>query len=637
MDVSQTARPALVIALAVAMCVGVGLATRQPQASAGDLNRLAQRFSFAESDVNGEPPGARAERAVQPQLEHIRAWISAVGASAGLGDFDGDRLSNEACLVDPRDDSVSVLPVPGHPRPFVPFALVPHGVAYDARTTAPMGCVAADLNADGYTDVLVYFWGREPLAYLRRPGSPLGPDPFVPVDVVPGPAQIRNSTTANVLDIDGDGHLDLFIGNYFPDGARVLDPTAAHDPLMAMQDSMSNARNAGANVILRFDSLSTVDGIVRPVYTDASSALTYDESHGWTLATGAQDLNGDGRPELYIANDFGPDYLLLNESTPGRIRFSELRGRRGAGTPKSKVVGADSFKSMGVTYTDLNGDGRPDLVVSNITTARGLEESNFAFVSTDTGPLTSGVAPYRDESEELGLSRSGWAWDIKAADFDGDGTDELVQAVGFVAGNTNRWAQLQELAITDDLLVRYPGAWPNFPTGTDIAGHQRDLFFARDVSGRYEDLAEALGISNAGPTRSVAVGDVDHDGKPDVLLANQWARSQFLHNTGPDRAYLGLRVLLPATGPAPAALPRPAIGAAVAVTKPDGTVLRAQLFPANGHTGGNAPELLFGLGAGLTQSVDVTITWRDGGGLHGMTTALQPGWHDITLGTPSAG
>lgn len=635
MNAPTTVRRTAVALLAIALCVAAGLATRIPRASGAGLASLAARFSFTEADIDSAPPGARTERPVEPQLEHLRSWISAVGASAGLADFDGNGLSDDACLVDPRDDSVTIRPVPTRSGAYAPVRLGYAGVAVNPATTAPMGCMPADLNEDGYADLLVYFWGRTPVAFLRRPGTPLSPTAFLAVDVVGNPARIWNSTSANAADLDGDGHLDLFIANYFPDGARVLDPAATHDPLMKMQDSMSDAANAGRNAILRLDHFDTVDGVRVPRYSDASAALTDKQSRSWTLATGAQDLTGDGLPELYVANDFGPDYLLLNRSTPGHLAFREISGSRDATEPKSKVIGHDSFKSMGVAYTDLNADGRPDILVSNITAERGLQESQSAFVSTGTGPI-SDTAPYRDESESLGLSRSGWGWDIKAADFDGDGTDEIVQAVGFVKGTTNRWAELQELAMSNDLAVREPAAWPNFPAGTDIAGHERDPFFVRRADGRYVDIARQLGIDNPGVSRGIAIGDVDHDGRPDMLVANQWANSQFFHNTGPERAYLGLRLLLPAAPGVAGARPRPAIGAAVTVTGPNGEVSRAQLFPANGHTGVNAPELLFGLGprTPATGPVSVSVAWRDAGGLHRLTTDLTPGWHDLVL-TPA--
>ncbi|GLY30379.1 CRTAC1 family protein [Kineosporia sp. NBRC 101731] len=622
-------RPGLLVgALALALCVVAGLLTRLPAASAGVKTDLAGRFGFEVSDANADPAGARTIRPVQPALEHIRSWISAVGAGGGLADLDGDGLPDERCLVDPRDDSVTVASVPGAPGAHSSFSLEPVGLEYDSSTTAPMGCMPGDLNEDGWTDVLVYFWGRTPVAYLREPETPLGAAGFVATDIVDEPGRIWNSTTANLVDLDGDGRLDLLIGNYFPDGARVLDTSAANDPLMRMQSSMSVASNAGVNRVLRLTGLRDAGAVDAPVYEDVSSALNAEESRGWTLATGAQDLDADGLPELYLANDFGRDFLLHNESRPGRISFSQLRGSRGPLDPKSKVLGNDSFKSMGVAFTDLNADARPDILVSNITTEFALQESNFAFTSTDDAALEQGRAPYTDDSQNLGMARTGWAWDIKAADFDGDGSDEIVQALGFVRGDTNRWANLQELAMTNDMALQHPGAWPDFEPGDDIAGHQRDQFLVRDGSGRFTDIGEQIGLRDDAVSRGVAIGDTDHDGRPDALIAKQWGRSEYLHNSGPERSYLGLHLTLPARGAN--GRPRDAVGARVTVTLPDGTTRRQQLYPANGHTGVNAPELLFGLGT-ERDPVGVEVSWRDETGSHTVLKSLSPGWHDLTL------
>src|SRR5262249_31989163 len=190
-------------------------------------------------------------------------------------------------------------------------------------------------------------------------------------------------------------------------------------------------------------------------------------------------------------------------STPGHVRLESVRGRRDLTTPKSQTLGYDSFKGMGVTFSYPNGTGLPMIVVSNITDEFGLQESNFAFIPTGPGSqLLAGRLPFRNDSERLGLSRSGWSWDVKAGDFDNAGRDEFLQASGFLRGTRNRWPLLQELAIGNDNLVHDPRFWPLFKPGDDVAGHDLDAFWALGPGGRYVNLAPALGLAEASNSRA---------------------------------------------------------------------------------------------------------------------------------------
>src|SRR5215210_4438062 len=150
----------------------------------------------------------------------------------------------------------------------------------------------------------------------------------------------------------------------------------------------------------------------------------------------------------------------------------------GCSTPASKVLGHDSFKGMGVDFADINGDGILDMYVSNIAQNYALEESHFVWVSTgDLAPIRDGVAPWVDRGESLGLSRSGWGWDTRFADFDGDGVPEALQAIGFLRGEKNRWPELHELAMGNDNNMNYPAAWPHFTPGDELSGNLHDPFF----------------------------------------------------------------------------------------------------------------------------------------------------------------
>src|SRR5580765_1545614 len=144
-----------------------------PTLPAAEENVLAARFSFrrfALPEVPDHPP-YKLVRQVHPSLERISAWISSLGAAATLADLDGDGLPNDLIYVDPRTDLVTVTPAPGTGERYKPFALDSAFWShndYDLSTIAPMGTVAGDFNEDGLIDIMVYFWGRTPLIYLRK-------------------------------------------------------------------------------------------------------------------------------------------------------------------------------------------------------------------------------------------------------------------------------------------------------------------------------------------------------------------------------------------------------------------------------------------------------------------------------------
>ncbi|MBU8900208.1 RNA-binding protein [Corallococcus sp. H22C18031201] len=632
---------------------------RLPAQDAPERAAAVARFHFVREPlpVATPRPPERFIREVNPSLQRIQGWISAVGAAVALHDLDADGLSNDVCYVDTRTDQVIVAPAPGTPARYVPFTLDAAPLAWNGRTMAPMGCLPADLNEDGWADVVVYYWGRTPLAFLQRPGEPgrpsvLSAERFVRQELVPGGARFFTNA-ATFADMDGDGHPELILGNYFPDGAQLLDVHATEPD--EMQDSMTRAFNGGSDHWLRW--VSATSGETPSVtFTEVTGLLDDPEveslvSHGWTLALGAADLDGDGLPELYIANDFGPDRLLHNRSQPGKFHFALLEGRKSLGTPNSKVLGRDSFKGMGVDFGDTNGDGLLDLFVSNISAEFSLFESHFLFESTgELSRMREGVAPYVDTSEERGVARSGWGWDTRFGDFDNDGVLEATQATGFLSGTVDRWPELQELATANDSRLRHPESWPRFQAGDDLSGHQHNPFYVRDAAGRYQDLATDVGLEATDVTRGIATADVDGDGALDLAVANQWAPSYLVHNRAPaPGAFLGLRLLRPVGGDAggtvtvvPGLPPEggkatPVIGAAAEVLLPDGRHLVGQVDGGNGHSGKRSPELHFGLGSlPIDTPITVRVSWRSTSGtLQHQQLSLTPGWHTLLLGRAS--
>ncbi|HEX6292807.1 MAG TPA: CRTAC1 family protein [Herpetosiphonaceae bacterium] len=616
---------------------------RLPELPDAERAALRSRFAFKTStlpELSGYP--SRTLRSVHPGLARNVAWISTVGAAVALHDLDGDGLPNDVCYVDTRINQVVIAAAPGTPPRYQPFALDPAPLAYDAATTAPMGCLPGDFNEDSAADLLVYYWGRTPILFLKQgqaTGDALSSASYARRELTTS-REIWNTNAASLADVDGDGHVDILIGNYFPDGMRVLDHSATDGA--EMQRSMSRAYNGGRNRLFLWAGATATE---QPDARFKEQVGAFDDygGSGWTLALGAADLDGDLLPEIYIANDFGPDRLLHNRSQPGAPAFALLEGKRTLTTPHSKVLGRDSFKGMGVDFGDMNGDGLLDIYVSNIAAEFALEESHFLYASTGKlDQMKQGIAPYEDQSEPLGLSRSGWGWDSRLDDFDNDGTLEALQATGFLKGTVNRWPELHELAMSNDTLLDKTRHWPEFHPGDDLSGHQHDPFFVRASDGRYYDLAEDIGIARPVVSRGIATADVDGDGRQDYAVAHQWAASSFYHNrSASGDQFLGLHLRLPVEPMSTTVTPghlqaagRPAIGAEATVYLPDGRTLVEQVDGGNGHSGKRSPDLHFGLGQ-LTPDtpVRVDLRWRTPRGeTRSETLTLTPGWHTVQLG-----
>jgi hypothetical protein len=620
-------------------------------AEAGDASATAAKYSFKELPI-AMPPGYEQQkmndiRQVNPAYYKIRSWMSAVGASVAINDLTGHGRPDGMCLVDTRTNDVILTYTPTAPQAdrFTPFVLDPAPLPID-DTMAPTGCVPGDFTGDGRIGLLVYYWGRTPILFLPKTGATtVAPGAYQPQEVVSGvdtggkyTGPQWNTDAVAVADLNGTGHPSIVVGNYFPDGG-ILDVHGQNN--VQMPNSLSSANNGGGLHFLRWTGATTGESPAVH-YTEDKDAVPFHDSTGWTLALGTADLTGAGKADLYDGNDFGHGHLLYNVSTPDRLKFTEAYGEGSPTTPKSFILGNGSFKGMGVDFADLDAKGHFDFLVSDITQPWGLQESNFVFRNDTTSnaqmaaKLASGTAPFTQIASDTGLAWSGWAWDVKMGDFLNAGRQDVVQALGFINGKTDRWPWMQEMATMNDDLLANPAMWPNFQPGDDVSGHQVFAFFAKNHNGKYVNINKKLGFdTDDTPTRGIAMADTTGTGKLDFAVARQWGTPSFYANTSPNIGdHLTLNLYRPtADGQANTGLQgpgSPAYGTTVTVHTP-GHPQIAQLDGGSGHDGYRSFQVRFGLGMDMAPQ-QVTITWHDTtGALHTQDTTLPGGTHTLML------
>lgn len=345
------------------------------------------------------------------------------------------------------------------------------------------GCFALDYDNDGFEDLYLTSWG--PNGFYHNNGDGTFGEPF---SAGPESNEIW-STGAVPGDFDRDGNVDLLVVRYLDFDYRKVplcgDPRTGERSYCG-PDSFAPApsmiwRNRGDGAfedLSRSSGIAAADGSARP--------------HAKGLGAIAADLDDDGWLDVFVANDMEPNFLFLNRSGgSGELRFEELGVSQGVATSADGAI----QDSMGVACGDFDGDGRLDLLVTNyylegVTFYRNLGPQGFVDATRAIGLL----APTR---RVLG-------WGTGFFDFDNDGLLDLFTANGHVQ----------------------PEPGPGVPYAMNAQVFQ-------NVAGeRFEEVSDGAGsyFHSQWNGRGAAFGDIDNDGKIDIIVVHHHQPMAILKN-----------------------------------------------------------------------------------------------------------
>ncbi len=585
---------------------------------------------------------------VDPRVRHVAKWVLSVGDGVAVGDVDNDGdLDLFLTHVLKREEERAALylnvTVPGGPLRFervrVPAL---EAVAHHPEEQGLIsGGVFADIDNDGDQDLLLSVaFGSSRVLQNRLVDD--GALQLLDVTEEAGLGDHAVSMGVTVLDVDKDGDLDLFrLGSLTSHLFGYDEPTPFNlfklpapategdrRALQFMHDSWHQANNGGLN------HLFLNDGKGRFTRLDPEQVGITETR--WSLAVTAADLNHDGWPDLYVANDFGPDRLYLHQGLKDGVpSFESVVG------PLFSDVGNDTYKGMNASAADVDRNGYLDVYISNVHHALQAEGSILWMVY----PTDEGRHPrFVDEAARRGaLNPRRFAWGAQFGDLNLDGWPDIVQANGMLDDRLDPlyedmkdyWYVNHKLMQSGPEIHTYADMWGDIRGRTLYPNEARRVLLNRgdEGPGLFVDVAEQVGIADPDNSRAVLLADLDGDEDLDVLIANQHGPTSLYQSDLMQRGAGQRALILELVGDG-VQVNRDAIGTRVSVLLPDGPdgprpPIVDEVQAMGGFSSQRHPGLHLGLGhLDESASVEVTITWP-----HGVVQrlSLTPGRHRVAL------
>ena len=416
-----------------------------------------------------------------------------------------------------------------------------------------MGVAVGDYNNDGWPDLYVVNVTKNQLFRNNHDGT--FTDVTDQAGVGGGTLDGKKmwSVSALWLDYNNDGLPDLFVSNYCKWEVN-KDPFCGPGP---DQRSYCHPKNYAPlpNTLYR----NNGDG----TFTDVSAETGLSRHYGKGMGAVMADYDGDGFMDIFVANDTLPNFLFHNV---GGKRFEEVALESGVAYPES----ASAISGMGADFRDVDNDGRPDLWHT------AIENESFPLYLNRGGDFLEVTA-----KSLLLKTRTMSGWSNGIFDFDNDGWKDLFVARGNVLDNVTMFSNR-----------RY---------------EEPNSVFRNLGNGRFQEVSGEAGadFQKAAAHRGAAFGDIDNDGRVDVVVNVLNGKAKYFHNLSrPDRHWILLKLAGTKSN-------RMGLGAQIRITGEDGLKQYNQVTTAVGYACASDPRVHFGLGAS-TAVREIEIKWPSG-------------------------
>lgn len=427
---------------------------------------------------------------VDPKLNNIKMQIASMGAAVSICDFDNDGW-NDIYFTNSAIGSKNALYRNLHNGEFEDVADKMQLADVNRKGSGvSMGAVWGDYDNDGFKDLLLYKWGK-PELFKNIEGKR-----FERATEGSGFPSWVNANSAIWFDFNNDGLTDIFIGGYY----KEIFHLDSLNTTKIMPESFRYANNGGRNFLLKNTGNGKFEDVTAPY------GLT---STKWTLAAAAADFNGDGYPELYIANDYNVDEFYLNKNGQ---RFEEKGREAGVGhIPKS---------GMNASFGDIANDGNIGVYTTNITEKGILIQGNNYW--QPKSERSAEHPSFVDLAQISGIENAGWSYGAQFGDLNNDGFMDLYVANGFISAkeNTSYWYDYSKVTGGNSAIIGDAKNWPDME-GKSQSGYEQDKIWLNNSDGLFEDVSGKVCPAITYDGRAVALADLWNRGVLDVVVANQ--------------------------------------------------------------------------------------------------------------------